>query len=208
MTPTAKTPRKDLLLEWTEQCFQAAGLEASAKEKRDYAAIAAEAIIDDGLAVFARGSSMPHGSGSNTVAGGNPVPGFVAFLRSAAPSDAVGKLDAFDAIFERFVAETERVEAATGPGGNAAYNRALNAANEILYQFFAERTDDTVRQLHDGFGDASTAPIDLSKVKIGRAGASGGCAIMAVSAGVLFAFAGVAAARFPSDWKRPAAIRR
>ena len=180
---------------WTEQCFQAAGLEPSPTETREYAALAAQAIVDEGFAVFAQGSSMPHGTGSQTVAGGNPVPGFLAYLRSSAPADAAGRLDALDEIFERFVEETEAVEAQTGPGGNAAYNRSLNAADEILQQFFAERTEDAVRQLHEGFGDASTRPIDLSKVTVGTAAASGGCLLAAGAFVGLIASTGAAAAR-------------
>jgi hypothetical protein len=185
VTPASGTPKKDLLIAWTRECFAAAGLQASAKEARDYAAIAAQTIVEDGFAEFARGSSVPHGTGSKTVAGGSPVPTFLTYLRSSAPSDAGGRLDAFDEIYERFVLETEQVEAA-GPlgGGNAAYNRAVNAADEIFSQFFTERTEDTVRQLHDGFGDATTPPIDMSKVTIGRSGSlsGGGCAVMSIAA--------------------------
>jgi hypothetical protein len=180
VTPSSNTEKRDLLIAWTRQCFQAAGLEATEREARDYAAIAAEAIVDDGFAVFAEGASLPHGSGSKTVAGGHPVPGFIAYLRSSAPADAAGKLDVFDEIFEKFVEYTAVVEAAHGPGGNAAYNRSENAANEIFDQFFAERTEATVTQLHEGFGDASTQPIDMSKVTAGRAGTAGGCVVMAV----------------------------
>jgi hypothetical protein len=161
------------------QCFDAAGLTPSEAEVRDFAGVAAQSIVDEGFAVFAEGASMPHGSGSKTVAGGNPVPGFLAYLRSTAPADAAGKLESFDEIFERFVEETEAVEAATGPGGNAAYNRAMNAADEIFEAFFEQETETTVRQLHDGFGDASR-PVDLSKVTLERAGA-GGCVVTAVS---------------------------
>jgi hypothetical protein len=185
MSPSSATPKKDLLIEWTRQCFAAAGLQASPTEAREYAAIAAQAIVEEGFAEFARGSSVSHGTGSNMVAGGSPVPTFLTYLRSSVPSDAGGQLDAFDEIYERFVLETERVEAA-GPlaGGNAAYNRASNAADEIFSQFFSERTEDTVRQLHKGFGDANTSPIDMSKVTIGRSGSlsGGGCAVMSFAA--------------------------
>src|SRR4051794_34511703 len=98
VTASSNTEKKDLLIAWTRQCFEAAGLEGSGKEAHDYAAFAAEAIVDDGFFPFAHGSSMPHGSGSRTVAGGNPVPGFLAYLRSSAPADAAGKLDSFDEI--------------------------------------------------------------------------------------------------------------
>jgi hypothetical protein len=147
---------------------------------REYAALFAAEIIDQGFVSFAEGNSVPHGSGSNYVAGGNPVPGFLAYLRNTAPREDAGKLDQFDEIYERFVDLTATVEAATGPGGNAAHNRASNAANEIFDSYFRERTDDTVRQLHDGFGDAST-PVDMSKVSIGAA-TGGGCLIASLTA--------------------------
>lgn len=174
-----------------QQCFEAAGLQASDAERREYAALAAEAIVDEGFAVFAEGASLPHGSGSHTVAGGNAVPGFLAYLRSSVPADAAGKLDRFDEIYDRFVEATAAVEAQTGPGGNAAYNRAENAADEILDEFFAQRSENTVRQLHDGFGDAGTAPIDMSKVTVGRGATAGGCALLATL--VLAAVTGTAA---------------
>jgi hypothetical protein len=159
-------------------------LEASPTETREYAALAANAIVDEGFVAFAEGASVPHGAGSRTVAGGHPVPGFLAYLRHQAPPDAEGRLDAFDEIFDRFVEATAVVESETGPGGNAAYNRSMNAAEEIFEQFFAERTEDTVRQLHRGFGDPST-PIDMSRVTTASA-AGGGCALtLALGAVVL-----------------------
>jgi len=66
--------KRDLLIAWMKQCFDAAGLEASEKEAHSYAAITATEIIDEGLVPFAEGNSIPHGAGSNTVAGGSPVP--------------------------------------------------------------------------------------------------------------------------------------
>ncbi len=187
---STSTPQRDLLIAWTRQCFQAAGLEASEQEAHSYAAIAAAVIVDEGFVQFAEGNSFPHGSGSHTVAGGHPVPGFIAYLRSWAPGDAAGKLDGFDEIFQRFVDLTATAEAAgeSGALSNAAYNRSLNAAHEIVQQFFEARTADTVQQLHRGFGDRGTAAIDMSKVSIGTAAAGGGCAVAALalmSAGAL-----------------------
>jgi hypothetical protein len=105
--------KQDLLIAWTTQCFQAAGLDASETEARKYAASAASEIIDEGFAGFAEGNSVPHGSGSNTVAGGTPVPDFV-------------------------------------------------------------------QKLHEGFGDDSTPPVDMSKVTVGKAMVGSGCAIAAL----------------------------
>jgi hypothetical protein len=162
-----------------KQCFEAAGLAVSEKEAYSYAAITATEIIDEGLVPFAEGNSIPHGSGSNTVAGGSPVPGFLTFLRSV-PEDAPARLDAFDEIFQRFVDLTATVEAGgeSGALSNAAYNRAQNAADEILKAYFEERTEDAVQQLHKGFGDASTPPIDMSKVTLGKVTVGSGCAVV------------------------------
>src|SRR4051794_30709083 len=98
VTASSNTEEKDLLIAWTRQCLEAAGLEANAPEAPEYAGMAAEAFVDEGFVRFAHGSSMPQGSGSRTVAAGNPVPGFLAYLRSSAPADAAGKLDSFDEI--------------------------------------------------------------------------------------------------------------
>ncbi len=172
--------KKDLLIAWTEQCFRAAGLEPTQQEARTFAATAANEIIEVGFAGFAEGNSVPHGSGSKTVAGGTPVPGFLAYLRRSAPGDEIGRLEAFDEIFGQFVELTATVEASTGPGGNAAYNRSTNAANEILEQYFEARSEDFVQKLYDGFGDDSTPAIDMSKVTAGKAIAGGGCVIAAL----------------------------
>lgn len=110
------------------------------------------------------------------------MPGFIAYLRGSPPKDAAGKLDAFDEIFQRFVDETSRVEAAgeTGPLANAAYNRSMNAADEILQAYFAETTPSFVAQLHESFGTADTPPIDMSKVTVAQAASGGGCAVAAM----------------------------
>jgi len=175
--------KRDLLIAWTKQCFQAAGLEASEKEAHSYAATAATEIIDEGFAAFAEGNSVPHGSGSHTVAGGNLVPGFIAYLSRSAPADDEGRLEAFDEIFQRFVDLTATVEAAGESGvlSNAAYNRSLNAANEIFQQYFEMRGDDFVQNLHKGFGDGSTPPIDMSKITVTETMAGSGCAIAALA---------------------------
>lgn len=47
--------QKELLIEWTRQCFQAAGLETSDKEVRKFAATAANEVINDGYMGFAEG---------------------------------------------------------------------------------------------------------------------------------------------------------
>jgi len=175
--------KKDLLIAWAKQCFQAAGLEASENEAYSYAASAANEIINEGLAGFAEGNSVPHGAGSHTVAGGTPVPGFIAYLNRSVPEDENGRLDAFDDIFQHFVDLTATVEAAgeSGPLANAGYNRALNAVNEILQQYFEMRSEDFVQKLHEGFGDGSTPAIDMSKVTAGKTIAGSGCAIAALA---------------------------
>ena len=68
----------------------------------------------------------------------------------------------------------------SGALSNAAHNRAQNAADEILKAYFEERTEDAVRQLHKGFGDASTPPIDMSKVTLGKVTVGSGCAVVAL----------------------------
>jgi hypothetical protein len=190
--------KKDLVIAWTRQCFQAAGLETSEKEAHSYAATAANEIIEEGFAAFAEGNSVPHGSGSNTVAGGIPVPGFIAYLNRSVPADNEGRFEAFDEIFQRFVDLTATAEAAGESGvlSNAAYNRSLNAANEILQQYFELRCDDFVQNLHKGFGDDSTPPIDMSKVTVAKTMAGSGCAVvvlaMALSVAVAALFVAVA----------------
>jgi len=171
--------KKDMLIAWARQCFQAAGLEVTEQDAHSYAGSAAMEIIDEGFAGFAEGNSVPHGAGSHTVAGGHPVPGFIAYLKRSVPQDEQGRLEAFDDIFQRFVELTATVEAEgeSGPLANAAYNRAENAANEILQEYFALRTRNFVEKLHDGFGDSSTPPIDISKVTVGKTVAGGGCAV-------------------------------
>jgi hypothetical protein len=177
------TEKKDTLIAWARQCFQAAGLEATDKEARSYAAGAAMEIIDEGLAGFAEGNAVPHGAGSHSVAGGHPVPGFIAYLNRTAPKDEDGRLEALDEIFERFVELTATVEAEgeQGPLLNAAYNRSENAASEILQGYFEVRTKDFVHKLHDGLGNTDTPPIDMSKVTAGKAVAGSGCAVAALA---------------------------
>jgi hypothetical protein len=167
--------KRDLLIAWTRQCVQAAGLEASEKEAHSYAATAADEIIEEGLAGFAEGNSVAQ----QKVAGGSPVPGFIAYLKRSVPDDKESRLEAFDEIFQRFIDLTASVEAAgeTGVLANAAYNRSVAAANEILQGYFELRSEDFVQKLHDGFGDSSTPTIDMSKVTVGKAIAGGGCAI-------------------------------
>jgi len=171
--------KKDLLIAWTRQCFQAAGLEASEKETRSYAATAANEIIEEGLAGFAEGNSVAQ----KRVAGGSPVPGFIAYLKRSAPEDTEGRLEAFDEIFQRFIDLTATVEAAgeTGALANAAYNRSVAAANEILQGYLELRSEDFVQKLHVGLGDDDTPMIDMSKVTAGKAVAGGGCAIAALA---------------------------
>ena len=84
---------------------------------------------------------------------------------------------------QRFVDLTATVEAAgeSGALSNAAYNRAQNAADEILKAYFEQRTEDAVQQLHKGFGDASTPLIDMSKVTLGKVTVSG-CVVVALVA--------------------------
>jgi hypothetical protein len=171
--------KKDLLIAWTKQCFLAAGLEASEKETRSYAATAANEIIEEGLAGFAEGNSVAQ----KRVAGGSPIPGFIAYLKRSVPEDEEGRLDAFDEIFQRFIDLTASVEAAgeTGVLANAAYNRSVAAANEILQGYFELRSEDFVQKLHEGFGDSSTPAIDMSKIAVGKAAAGSGCAIAALA---------------------------
>lgn len=171
--------KKDLLIAWTKQCFQAAGVEASEKETRSYAATAANEIIEEGLAGFAEGNSVAQ----KRVAGGSPVPGFIAYLKRSAPENEEGRLEAFDEIFQRFIDLTATVEAAgeTGVLANAAYNRSGAAANEILQGYFEARSEDFVQKLHKGFGDDDTPAIDMSKLTAGKAVAGGGCAIAALA---------------------------
>jgi hypothetical protein len=172
--------QKDLLIEWTKQCFQAAGLETSDKEVRKFAATVANEVINEGFMGFAEGNSVPHGSGSNSVAGGIPVPGFIAYLNRSTPQEEEGRLEAFDEIVQRFVDLTTTAEAADiGPLTNT--NRAINAANEILQQYFEVRSEAFVQMLHDSFGDGSTPIIDMSKVTVGKAMAGSGCAIAALA---------------------------
>lgn len=180
--------KKDLLIAWTRQCFEAAGLEASEKEARSYAATAANEIIEEGLAGFAEGNSVAQ----KRVAGGIPVPGFIAYLKRSAPEDKDGRLEAFDEIFQRFVDLTATVEAAgeTGVLANAAYNRSVAAANEILQGYFELRSEEFVQLLHEGFGDDDTPMIDMSKVIAGRAVVGGGCVIAAFSSLVCAMVAG------------------
>jgi hypothetical protein len=172
--------QKKLLIEWTKQCFQAAGLETSDKEVLKFAATAANEVINEGFMGFAEGNSVPHGSGSHSVAGGVLVPGFIAYLNRSAPQDEAGRLEAFDEIVQRFVDLTTTAEAAEiGPLMNT--NRAVNAANEILQQYFEVRSEEFVQMLHDGFGDDGTPTIDMSKVTVGKAMAGSGCAIAALA---------------------------
>ncbi len=169
-------PQKKLLIDWTRQCFQAAGLETSDKEVRKFAATAANEVINEGFTGFAEGNSVPHGSGSHSVAGGILVPGFIAYLKRSAPQDDDGRLEAFDDIVQRFVDLTTTAEAAEiGPLMNS--NRAVNAANEILQQYFEVRSEEFVKMLHDGFGDGDTPAIEMSKVTVGKATAGSGCAV-------------------------------
>lgn len=171
--------QKKLLIEWIKQCFQAAGLETSDKEVRKFAATAANEVINEGFMGFAEGNSIPHGSGSHSVAGGVLVPGFIAYLNRSAPQDEEGQLEAFDEIVQRFVDLTTTAEAAEiGPLMNT--NRAVNAANEILQQYFEVRSEEFVQMLHDGFGGDGTPTIDMSKVTVGKAMAGSGCAIAAL----------------------------
>jgi hypothetical protein len=171
--------KKDQLIAWTKQCFLAAGLEASEKETRSYAATAANEIIEEGLAGFAEGNSVAQ----KKVAGGSPTPGFIAYLKRSAPENEEGRLDAFDEIFQRFIDLAASVEAAgeTGVLANAAYNRSVAAANEILQGYFEIRGEDFVQKLHEGLGNTDTPAIDMSKVTAGKAVAGGGCAIVALS---------------------------
>lgn len=170
--------KKDLLIAWTRQCFEAAGLETNETETRSFAATAANEIIEEGLAGFAEGNSVAQ----KKVAGGTPVPGFIAYLKRSVPADKEGRLDAFDEIFQRFVDLTASVEAGgeTGVLANAAYNRSVAAANEILQGYFELRSADFAQKLHDGFGNDETPPIDMSKVTAGNVTGSG-CAIAALS---------------------------
>jgi hypothetical protein len=171
--------KKDLLIAWTRQCFEAAGLETSDSELRSFAATAVSEIIEEGLAGFAEGNSVAQ----KKVAGGTPIPGFIAYLQRSVPEDKEGRLDAFDEIFQRFIDLTASVEAAgeTGVLANAAYNRSVAAANEILQGYFELRSADFVQKLHDGFGDSDTPAIDMSKVTAGKAAAGSGCAIVVLS---------------------------
>jgi hypothetical protein len=170
--------QKELLIQWTTQCFQAAGLETNGKEVRKFTATAANEVINEGFMSFAEGNSVPHGSGSQSVAGGILVPGFIAYLNRSAPQDDQGRLEAFDEIVQRFVDLTTTAEAAEiGPLTNT--NRSVNAANEILQQYFEARSEEFVQMLHDGFGDDETPTIDMSKVTVGRTMAGSGCAIAA-----------------------------
>jgi hypothetical protein len=172
--------QKELLIEWTRQCFQAAGLETNDKEVRRFAATAANEVINEGYMGFAEGNSVPHGSGSNSVAGGILVPGFLAYLNRSAPQDEEGRLEAFDEIVQRFIDLTTTAEAAViGPLMNT--NRAVNAANEILQQYFEVRSEEFVQMLRDGFGDSDTPAIDMSKVTAGKAMAGSGCAVAALA---------------------------
>lgn len=177
--------KKDLLIAWTRQCFAAAGLEPSEERVRSYAATAANEIIEEGFAGFAEGNSVAQ----KKVAGGTPVPGFIAYLKRSVPEDEEGRLEAFDDIFQRFVDLTASVEAAgeTGVLANAAYNRSLNAANEILQGYFELRSEDFAQKLHDAFGDESTS-VDMSKVTAPKAMVGSGCLIA-----LLAAVAGIAA---------------
>jgi len=167
--------KKDLLVTWVKQCFEAAGLQASESEALKYAASAANEIVDEGFTAFAEGNSVPHGAGSHTVAGGSPVPGFVAYLRRSAPTDEDGRLASFDDIFQRFVELTATVEATIGPGGNAAYNRSENAANEIMQQYFQARSTEFVqnstRASAAKIPQRSTCPRSLSSRQWLEAGA-------------------------------------
>jgi hypothetical protein len=173
--------KKELLIAWTRQCFHAAGLEASEKEAHTYAANAANEIINEGFAGFAEGNSIPHGSGSHSVAGGILVPGFIAYLKRSAPEDVKGRLEGFDEIFQRFVDLTATVDAAETGATNS--NRSINAANKILRQYFEACSKEFVVKLREGFGDADTPAIDMSKVTVGKAMAGGGCAITALAIG-------------------------
>jgi hypothetical protein len=171
---------KQLLMEWTKQCFQAAGLETTDREVRKFAATAATEVINEGFRGFAEGNSVPHGSGSNSVAGGVLVPGFIAYLNRSAPQDEAGRFEAFDEIVQRFVDLTTTAEAEQiGPLVNT--NRAVNAADEILQQYFEARSEEFVQMLHDGFGDTGTPTVDMSKVTVGKATAGSGCAISALA---------------------------
>ncbi len=115
------------------------------------------------------------------------MPGFIAYLKRSVPEDEEGRLEAFDEIFQRFVDLTASVEAAgeTGVLANAAYNRSLNAANEILQGYFELRSEDFAQKLHEAFGDDSTS-VDMSKVTVPQAMAGSGCmiALLAIVAGV------------------------
>jgi hypothetical protein len=170
--------KRDLVIAWTKQCFQATGLEASEREIRSYAATAASEISDDGLVGVAEGRSVAQ----KKIAGGTSIPDFLTYLKRSAPQDAEGRLDAFDEIFQRFVDLTASVEAAgeTGVLANAAYNRSLDAADAILRKYFEVRRQDLVQNLHEGFGDANTPAIDMSKVTAGKA-LGGGCVIAAIA---------------------------
>jgi hypothetical protein len=188
--------KKDLVITWVRQCFQAAGVEASDKEAREYSASAVKEIIEEGFLGFAEGKSVPHGTGSHTVAGGKPVPGFIAYLSRAVPPDETARLDAFDEIFERFVELTATVEAegASGPLANAAHNRALNAANELLQQYFESTSEGFVQRLHQAFGGRDVPPVDMAKVTVGKTMGSG-CAIVALTT-----FATAAAVMLGACW--------
>jgi hypothetical protein len=106
----------------------------------------------------------------------------MAYLKRSVPEDKDGRLEAFDEIFQRFVDLTASVEAdgETGVLANAAYNRSIAAANEILQGYFEIRSEDFVQKLHDAFGDEGT-PVDMSKVTAGKAVTGSGCAIVALS---------------------------
>ncbi len=172
--------QKELLIEWTKQCFHSAGLETSDKEVHKFAATAANEVINEGFIGFAEGNSVPHGSGSKSIAGGILVPGFIAYLNRSAPQDEEERLEVFDEIVQRFIDLTTTAEAAEiGPLMNT--NRAVNAANEILQQYFELRSKEFVQMLHDGFGDGDTPAIDMSKVTTGKTMAGSGCAIAALA---------------------------
>jgi hypothetical protein len=97
---------------WRASVRSAAGLETNDKEVRRFAAAAVNEVINEGFMGFAEGNSVPHGSGSHSVAGGVRVPGFIAYLKRMAPEDEEGRLEAFDEIVQRFVDLTTAAEAA------------------------------------------------------------------------------------------------
>ncbi len=167
--------KRDLVITWVRQCFLAAGVEATDKEARDFASTAVGEIIEEGFLSFAEGNSVPHGTGSHTVAGGIPVPGFVAYVNRRVPQDDESRLEAFDEIFGRFVELTATAEAdgERGPAANAAYNRSLNAANEILEQCFLTHSEDFAQKLHQAFGRKDSEGVDLSRITVGKSVTSG-----------------------------------